>query len=115
MSAAETIAWRFKVDSSLSPFAHLGNRYLPMGIGAVVVLQFLYSFARPLRYVFETEAIPLRVWPWLFLGSLIFFLVVVSAPRVRVSQRPRPPRRRSSALSRMESHSIVCHSRASGI
>jgi magnesium-transporting ATPase (P-type) len=67
---------RFKIDSSLSPFAHLGNRYLPMGIGAVVVLQLLYTYAPPLQYVFETEAIPLGVWPWLFLGGLIFFLVV---------------------------------------
>ena len=67
---------RFKVNSSLSPFAHLGNRYLPMGIGAVVVLQLLYTYAPPLQTVFETEAIPLGVWPWLILGGLIFFLVV---------------------------------------
>ncbi len=60
---------RFKIDSSLSPLAHLGNRYLPMGIGAVVVLQLLYTYAPPLQAVFETEAIPLGVWPWLFLGG----------------------------------------------
>ncbi len=36
---------RFKIDSSLSPFAHLGNRYLPMGIGAVIVLQLLFTYA----------------------------------------------------------------------
>jgi magnesium-transporting ATPase (P-type) len=56
--------------------AHLGNRYLPMGIGAVIVLQVLYTYAPPLQSVFETEAMPLGVWPWLFLGGLIFFLVV---------------------------------------
>ena len=67
---------RFKINSSLSPLAHLGNRYLPMGIGAVIVLQLLYTYAPPLQYVFETEGIPLHVWPWLFLGGLIFFLVV---------------------------------------
>jgi magnesium-transporting ATPase (P-type) len=67
---------RFKIDSSLSPMAHLGNPYLPAGIGAVVVLQLLYTYAPPLQYVFETEGIPLRVWPWLFLGGLVFFLVV---------------------------------------
>jgi magnesium-transporting ATPase (P-type) len=67
---------RFKIDSSLSPMAHLGNPYLPAGIGAVVVLQLLYTYTPPLQSVFETEAIPLRVWPWLFLGGLIFFLVV---------------------------------------
>jgi magnesium-transporting ATPase (P-type) len=67
---------RFKIDSSLSPMAHLGNRYLPLGIGAVVILQLLYTYAPPLQSVFETEGIPLGVWPWLFLGGLIFFLVV---------------------------------------
>jgi magnesium-transporting ATPase (P-type) len=67
---------RFKIDSSLSPFAHLGNRYLPLGMGAVVVLQLLYTYTPPLQSVFETEAIPLHVWPWLFLGGFIFFLVV---------------------------------------
>jgi magnesium-transporting ATPase (P-type) len=67
---------RFKIDSSLSPMAHLGNRYLPMGIGAVIVLQLLYTYAPPLQSVFETEALPLGVWPWLLLGGLIFFFVV---------------------------------------
>jgi calcium-translocating P-type ATPase len=67
---------RFKVDSSLSPMAHLGNPYLPAGIGAVVVLQLLYTYAPPLQRLFETESVPLRVWPWLFLGGLVFFLVV---------------------------------------
>ena len=67
---------RFKVDSSLSPMAHLGNKYLPMGVGAVVVLQLLYTYAPPLQGLFETEAIPVRAWPWLVLAGLIFFLVV---------------------------------------
>ena len=67
---------RFKIDSSLSPIAHLGNPYLPAGIGAVIVLQLLYTYAPPLQSLFETESVPLGVWPWLFLGGLIFFLVV---------------------------------------
>ena len=67
---------RFKVDSSLSPFAHLGNPYLPLGIGAVIVLQLLYTYTPPLQYVFETEAIPPYIWPWLILGGLVFFFVV---------------------------------------
>ncbi len=67
---------RFKIDSSLSPMAHLGNPYLPAGIGAVIVLQLLYTYAPPLQSLFETEGVPLGVWPWLFLGGLIFFLVV---------------------------------------
>jgi len=67
---------RYKLDSSMSLKAHFGNKYLAMGIGAVVVLQLLFTYAPPLQALFETEAIPLRVWPWLFLGGLVFFLVV---------------------------------------
>jgi hypothetical protein len=48
--------------------AHLGNRYLPMGIGVVIVLQLLFTYA-PLQSVFETEALPLGAWPWLLLGG----------------------------------------------
>ena len=51
---------RFKINSSLSPLAHLGNPYLPAGIGAVIVLQLLYTYAPPLQSLFETEGVPLR-------------------------------------------------------
>jgi magnesium-transporting ATPase (P-type) len=67
---------RYRLDSSLSFKAHLGNKYLPMGIGAVVVLQLLFTYAPPLQVLFETEAIPLWVWPRLLVGGLVFFLVV---------------------------------------
>jgi magnesium-transporting ATPase (P-type) len=67
---------RYKVDSSLSLRAHLGNGYLALGIGTVVVLQLLFTYAPPLQDLFSTEAIPYWVWGWLFLGGLIFFLVV---------------------------------------
>jgi magnesium-transporting ATPase (P-type) len=67
---------RYRIDSSLSLKAHLGNRYLPMGIGAVVILQLLFTYAPPLQVLFETEAIPLWVWPRLLVGGLVFFLVV---------------------------------------
>ena len=67
---------RYKLDSSLSLKAHLGNKYLALGIGAVIVLQILFTYAPPLQTLFETEAIPLRIWPWLFLGGFVFFLVV---------------------------------------
>jgi magnesium-transporting ATPase (P-type) len=67
---------RYLLDSSLSFTAHFGNKYLPLGIGAVVVLQLLFTYASPLQRLFDTEAIPLRVWPWLFLAGLVFFLVV---------------------------------------
>jgi magnesium-transporting ATPase (P-type) len=67
---------RYLLDSSLSLKAHLGNKYLPLGIGAVVILQLLFTYAPPLQALFHNEAIPLYVWPWLFLGGLVFFLVV---------------------------------------
>ena len=67
---------RFKTDSSLSLKAHLGNKYLPLGIGAVVVLQLLYTYASPLQSLFETTAIPLQLWPRLLVGGFLFFLLV---------------------------------------
>jgi magnesium-transporting ATPase (P-type) len=67
---------RYLLDSSLSIQSHLGNRYLPVGIGAVVLLQLMFTYAPPLQRLFETEAIPLHVWPLLLLGGFAFFLVV---------------------------------------
>jgi magnesium-transporting ATPase (P-type) len=67
---------RYRLDSSLSVKAHLGNKYLPLGICAVVILQLLFTYAPPLQVLFETEAMPLWVWMRLLLGGLVFFLVV---------------------------------------
>ena len=67
---------RYLLDSSISFMAHLGNRYLFYGIGAVMVLQLLFTYAPPLQVMFGNEAIPFRVWPWLILGGLLFFLIV---------------------------------------
>jgi magnesium-transporting ATPase (P-type) len=82
---------RFKIESSLSPFAHLGNPYLPAGIAAVIVLQLLYTCPPPLQSVFETEALPLGVWPWLILGDLIFFFVVEIEKAIIRATRSREP------------------------
>src|SRR5262249_42011556 len=49
---------RYLIDSSLSPSAHLGNKYLPLGIGAVVILQILFTYAPPLQRLFDNEAVP---------------------------------------------------------
>jgi magnesium-transporting ATPase (P-type) len=67
---------RYLLDSSLSLTAHMGNRYLPLGIGAVVILQLLFTYAPPFQVIFGNEAIPFWVWPWLFTGGLLFFIVV---------------------------------------
>src|SRR5215813_3891070 len=81
---------RYKLDSSFSLKAHLGNKYLPLGIGAVVVLQLLFTYARTLQALFKTESIPLWVWPYLFLGGVVFFLVVEAEKFIiRMTRSPR--------------------------
>jgi len=81
---------RYKVGSSLSLKAHLGNKYLPLGIGAIVVLQLLFTYAPPFQTLFDTESIPLRIWPKLVLGGFIFFLLVeVEKIIVRMMHRTR--------------------------
>jgi magnesium-transporting ATPase (P-type) len=67
---------RYLLDSSFSLTAHTENAYLPIGIGAVVILQMLFTYAPPLQVLFGNEAIPLWVWPWLLAGGLLFFAVV---------------------------------------
>ena len=67
---------RYLLDSSLSLKAHLDNPYLPVGIGAVVILQLLFTYTPPFQAIFGNEPIPLWVWPWLLAGGLVFFLVV---------------------------------------
>jgi magnesium-transporting ATPase (P-type) len=67
---------RYLLDSSFSLKAHMGNKYLPLGIGAVVIMQLLFTYAPPFQAMFGNEAIPLWVWPWLIAGGLLFFVVV---------------------------------------
>lgn len=83
---------RYLLDSSLSVTAHLGNPYLPIGMGAVVVLQLIFTYAPPLQAMFGNEAIPLHVWPWLLVAGLAFFLVVEAEKFVI---RSSPPLRRA--------------------
>jgi magnesium-transporting ATPase (P-type) len=67
---------RYLLDSSFSLTAHMGNKYLPLGIGAVVILQLLFTYAPPLQAMFGNESIPASVWPWLLAGGLVFFAIV---------------------------------------
>ena len=55
------------------------------------MLQLLYTYAPPLQSVFETEALPLGVWPWLLLGGLIFFFVVEIEKAIIRATRSREP------------------------
>ena len=67
---------RYLLDLSLSLGAHSGNSYLWYGIGAVVVLQLLFTYAPPFHAIFGNESLPLWVWPWLVGGGTLFFFVV---------------------------------------
>jgi magnesium-transporting ATPase (P-type) len=67
---------RYLLDSSLSLGAHSGNPYLWYGIGAVVVLQLLFTYTSPFHAIFGNESLPLWAWPWLIGGGILFFLVV---------------------------------------
>jgi magnesium-transporting ATPase (P-type) len=67
---------RYLMDSSLSIKAHLDNPYLPLGIGVVVVLQLLFTYAPPLQKLFDTEGLPFWIWLRLVLGGFLFFLLV---------------------------------------
>jgi magnesium-transporting ATPase (P-type) len=78
---------RYLLDSSLSFKAHLGNKYLPLGIAAVVILQLLFSYVPPLQRLFDNEAVPLWVWPWLVIAGLIFFLAVEAEKLIIRSSR----------------------------
>jgi magnesium-transporting ATPase (P-type) len=80
---------RYLIDSSVSIKAHRGNPYLPLGVGAVVILQMLFTCAPPLQALFDTEAVPLRIWPWLVLGGFLFFLMVEAEKLILRLGRPR--------------------------
>jgi magnesium-transporting ATPase (P-type) len=67
---------RYLLDSSLSIQAHRGNPYLPYCYGLLVVVQLLFTYAPPFQALFDTEAVPLWVWPLLVIGGLIFFFLV---------------------------------------
>jgi magnesium-transporting ATPase (P-type) len=81
---------RFKIESSLSLAAHKGNKYLPMGIAAVVVLQLLFTYAPPFQAIFNTEPLPLLFWPPVLAGGVVFFLIVEAEKSVIRSRRAVP-------------------------
>ena len=67
---------RYLIDSSLSVKSHLENKYVALGIGAVIVLQMLCTYVGPLQTLFGNEAVPLHVWPMLLAGGQVFFLAI---------------------------------------
>jgi magnesium-transporting ATPase (P-type) len=82
---------RYKFDSSLSPSAHLGNPYLYYGIGAVIFLQLLFTYAPPFEALFGTAPMPLYMWPLLSLGGALLFLIVEAEKALLRRRRARTP------------------------
>ena len=80
---------RYLIDSSLTIKAHLGNPYLPLGVGAIVVLQMLFTYAKPFQILFGTADVPLLSWLWLVLGGFLFFLMVEAEKLILRTFRPR--------------------------
>jgi magnesium-transporting ATPase (P-type) len=98
---------RYLIDSSLSLRAHMGNRFLPYGVLAVVILQLLFTYAPPFEATFGTAPLALGDWPWLLAGGVVFFLIVEAekfvirsspAVRSRVSAAEEGRRRRDAGL-----------------
>ena len=91
---------RYKTDSSLSFAAYTGNRYLPLGVAAVALLQLVFTYAPPFQRMFGVASIPLDVWPWLLLGGAVFFLVVEAEKFVIRSLRLDQPAKTSEDQSK---------------
>ena len=64
---------RYLVESSLSWQAHRGNLLLPLGLGAVCILQLLFTYSAPFQALFDSEAMPPITWVFLLLGGALFF------------------------------------------
>jgi magnesium-transporting ATPase (P-type) len=67
---------RFLLDSSLSTRTLTGNKWVPISIGVIVVLQSLFTYAPFMQDIFGVAAVPLWVWKWLALGGVSLFLIV---------------------------------------
>ena len=67
---------RFKFDSSLRMEALQGNRYLPIGVGGLLVLQLMFTYLPPFQTLFGTAAMPFWTWLALIFAGAIFFLAV---------------------------------------
>jgi magnesium-transporting ATPase (P-type) len=67
---------RFLLDSSLSTRTLTGNKWVPISIGVIVVLQSLFTYAPFMQDIFGVAAVPLWVWKWLALGGASLFLIV---------------------------------------
>lgn len=67
---------RSKLEPAFTRCAVPANPALWPGIGAVLVLQALFTYAPPLQALFATAAIPAPIWGMILLGATLLFLLV---------------------------------------
>ncbi len=67
---------RFLTQSSLNLHALAGNRWIPGSLLAILFLQLLFTYAPFMQAIFGTAPLSGQIWAWLFLGGVLFFLVV---------------------------------------
>ena len=67
---------RFLVDSSFTPRVFAGNKWVPISISGVIVLQVFFTFTPFMNAIFDAAPPPIRVWKWLLLGGCVFFALV---------------------------------------
>jgi magnesium-transporting ATPase (P-type) len=67
---------RFLLESCVTWRALAGNRWIPLSILGVLLLQILFTYAPFMQTIFGTAAVPLYFWGWLLIGGIVFFFVV---------------------------------------
>jgi len=67
---------RFLMDSSFSLRALTGNKWIPIAISGVILLQILFTYAPFMNTIFGSTPLPLSLWGWLLAGGVLFFIVV---------------------------------------
>lgn len=67
---------RFLLTSSMTWKVFAGNRWVPLSILGVLVLQVLFTYAPWMQALFGTTALPFSFWLWLALGGVVLFLMV---------------------------------------
>jgi len=67
---------RFLLESCFSIRALAGNKWIPISIGGVIVLQLLFVYAPFMHAIFGSEPLPLSTVLWLLLGGMVFFVLV---------------------------------------
>ncbi len=74
--AAYLLNTRFLRATALSRKGLLGNRYALAAIGAVIVLQVLFSYTAPMQRLFATAPLGLAAWGRIAAAALLMFLLV---------------------------------------